>query len=424
MAGITKTTSLLFAGGGSGSVAPAKLTAQPYVPSVLCGASSGYVDGGGAPPPAPDAGIQPAGNVLLTRPDTAPATVEALTRELHATLSRMKPTGVNGERIEFRPACLVDDESVSCDILVDSYGEVEGQLVRLPQPRISGVRVSSTSAYAVFLHPAERTDVRYGLGTEGFAFATRVLAALRQRIDTPDPDAEWFLREWKVEQHNRNDRIDVPLSVLHPDKYKDATARIRAIEERSSALEPLTIMKHADFVRLVAQLVRVSYPQYKLVTGNETSWGELREHEGIYASAIDTYYVPNELVDGVPHIDLRKTARSPRVDHGCDPIRNEFYFQLVLDKPTDTVRFTVSMEGINPHTIKNLLRLYQVIVDAGYPVVIDEQVKKIGLGIDTEMVARTDPRLPADGGYVLTAETVEIATPLPPDAPPSLPPLE
>lgn len=408
---------------------------QPFAASV-CSApfrgifitdGSGMGGGGGSIVAAPDAGVQPAGNAVLTRAARPPETVEALIHGFHDVLSRMKPTEVDiasTRRIEFRPACLVDDELVFIGVMLALDDLVDGRFVEFETPHISGVRIASQSHYALLLHPAERTNDAYGPGTDDFEFAGRVLTELRQRIDNPDSVREQRMRELTATGGNRNDTIEVPLSVLYPDSYDETSARIREIEERSAALEPVKIMRHADFVRLVAQLVRKHYPKRNRVTGNETTWDELRDHNGIYNTKIASFYAPNDRTDGVPHIDLRKTARRSRMDHGYSPVRNGFTIRLALDESADAVRFTIARgeeEDIDESNIRSILDLYQVIVDAGCPVAIDKRVEEVALGTGMEKVSRTDSRLPKDGGYVLTPETVEVSMPLPEGAPPSLP---
>lgn len=369
--------------------------------------------------------LQPASNTLLTRPASLPATVEELTHDLHALLSRTQPTIMGENQVQFYPACVVDGKLAFVRVILAWMAFVDGAYVKLDTPRIAGIVVYDDAFYTVLLHPAEGTQEDCRPGTVNFYFAQLVCAALAKRLERFDSAAERLMRELTVAMR-RDEMIEVPISVIATEGFDASIARLRAIEDRSASLLPQQVMRHADFVRLSARLVQHHYPKKERVTGLESTWDELREHDGIEFSQFDLFYSANRRIDNIPHIDLCQTARSEPIDHGLSPVRNDFMLKLVLDETTDAVRFSISGgvdETVGLYNINAFLDMYELIVNAGYPVVIDPQVREFALGTGMVRVSRDDPRLPADGGYRLTPETVPIVVPLAKDAPDSLPPL-
>lgn len=407
-----------------------------------------YPAGGGiaAPVKAPDAGMRPAGNGLLVRQsgsqavgptlidpmsidDPAIATRQ-LVENLHMLLGHFSPTELNDLFVNFHPAVLIDDQVVHIDVEIKTRDFVGDDYVTLPTPRIRNITISSHAGTAFYSWPPTAQQIaERGPGSVTFAFTLRVCAALQQRLTAPDAAVERRLRTTHAEERNRFDEVEVPLATLYGDRFRETAARLHAIEEHIAERAPVGTVPYVDFVRVVARVVKHHRPDKRSITGDEQSWKELEQHEGLYATNFARVYAPSwdqsskSFVINLLAI-AHDLAQGHTVDHGYDPLRNRFWIIPVQDG--DWARISICSgidEEISGRNISAFLALYQILADSGLPVAIDENVRSLALGTGTKRVRRDDSRLPLDSGYFLTANNVVISAPLPPDTAKSLPTL-
>lgn len=194
------------------------------------------------------------------------------------------------------------------------------------------------------------------------------------------------------------------------------------LEARAHSLTPRRYIPYGEFVGLVARLVQKGNPHRRSITGNEQTWPELENHGGLYNSGFSRHFAPVGH-EGQQVIDLVQAARTTGIDHANDPIRNGFRIYAESRVGDAGARLSIG-EGEDDRIGKNgtsrFLDLYDQAIDTGYAVEFNTLVQDAARGRNLESVYRNDERL-QNTPYQFTAETVPVSTPLPADAPDSLP---